>query len=969
MRINSFLLAAFLGSFTVVGQGLLKNSDFSQTNGDETLPVHWTVPKTSASFFTRVNVDGLSGNESLRYEAAATAPCKPVTQSFVCKPNTDYVLTAAFKGDGTTTPLVEVYAEGITTAAARLSSKVAKWERFRARFNSGGKTRFQVRLLGSVEMQRNFVAVPGSSWFDDVQIYSFADAPEEVRPGKLFVPPGPNMALNAPYTLKTKPGYGLCADPGDKTQLTDGVYSVGYFWTQKTTVGWSRANPAVITIDLGRMQPIAGLSYNTAAGVAGVGWPSSILLFASEDGKTWRFAGDLVRLSMKLGVPSADTYSVHRFATSELKSRGRYVRLMVVQTPYTFVDEIEVYRGNDAWLQGPPMGKEVADPAAFFEKTKVSAGIQWRLLSDLAAIEEAVGKSDLAKATADALLKRVSRLGARIETAEHVTDSNFRTVLPLNPLHSEVYALNAPLLRARGLRGVSAWKCSRWEPLQPTDAPERPGAVPSMRIDLMRNEVRADAVNFVNAGDREVDVTLRLEGLPDKGIPVTLRDVLFTDTMQKTPVAAALPHARKDDDGNWLVSVSAGCSKQVWLSVERPTGIPAGEYPATLRAKPAGGAEILIPLVIRIYDLDFPTAPTMSVGGWDYTNGTAGYYGAAGNLAQLLPLMRDHYVDTPWATASVCPRGSKYDAATGILLNPEGLDFSSWDQWVERWKSARNYYVFLSRKDSFEGEAMGTDRFNTMVGDYFTAWVAHMEKQGLKASQLGVLIVDEPHDNKQDKVIIPWAKAIHAAQPDIDIFEDPTYRDPTKGVPEMFEVTTTLCPNTPMMVAQGDKFREFYEAQRDAGRRLWLYSCSGPAKLLDPIHYHRGQMWWAMRLDAPGSFYWALGCGGRIGNSWNAYAQSGVEYSPFFVGQNSVTDGKHFEAIREGVQDFEYFVMLRNRVAGGGDVAAAKKWLARAPVEVTASVTPTSLTWKTEKDRDQMDRLRVQALTLLERLR
>ena len=969
MRSNLLFLAIILSSYVACGQGLLKNANFSRSRGDEATPLHWNTPKTAAPFFHCVNADGMGDGYSLRYEADKTASCAPVTQDFTCKKNTDYVLTAALKGDGTTIPLVEVYAEGVNTAAMRLSSRTIKWKRLQIRFNSGGATHFQVRIFGSIEMRKTSITVSGSSWFDNLQVYALANAPKEVPPHRVFNAPGPNVALHAPYKLGKLPNYSLCVDPGDKTQLTDGVYSVGYFWTQKTTVGWTNANPATITIDLGKVQPIAGLSYNTAAGKADVAWPTTIIVFTSDDAKNWRFAGDLVKLSMKLGVPPADKYSVHRFATDALKTRGRYVRLMIVQTPYAFVDEIEIYRGDDAWLQGSPMGKVVADPKNFFIKTKISAGIQWRLRTDLQEARDAIGAATLSQTDTAALLKRADVLEARIENSELVTNIQFRTVLPLNSLNADIYALNAPILRSRGFLGVSAWKCSRWAPLQQTDAPERPGSIPSMRVDLMRNEVRADAVNFVNASDQEIELKLHLEDLPSKGLTVTLRDVLFTDTLQRTPVAAALPMARKDGNGNWLVSVPAGCSKQVWLSVERPRNIPAREYSMTLRAKSEKGVEIVIPVAVRIYDLDFPAVPTMSAGGWDYTNGGGRCYNAPGNIAQLIPLLRDHYVDTPWATNSVCPRGGKYDAKTGILLNPEALDFTNWDRWVELWKGARNYCVYLSRKGGFEGEAMGTARFNTMVGNYFTAWAKHMAKQGLKASQLSVLILDEPHANKQDKVIISWAKAIHAAQPDIDIFEDPTYRDPTKGVPEMFEVATTLCPNTPMMVAQGDKFREFYEAQRDSGRRLWLYSCSGPAKLLDPICYHRGQMWWAMRLKATGTFYWALGCAGGIGNSWNAYAQSGVEYSPFFVGQNSVTDGKHFEAIREGIQDFEYFAMLRKRVGRGGDVAAAEKWLTTAPVEVTASITPTSLTWKTKKDRDQMDRLRVKALTLLEHLR
>ncbi|MDI9583413.1 MAG: discoidin domain-containing protein, partial [Acidobacteriota bacterium] len=115
-------------------------------------------------------------------------------------------------------------------------------------------------------------------------------------------PPGPNVALGASYTM-TAPNYALCADDADLTQLTDGEYSHGYFWTQKTTVGWSGSRNVFVTIDLGQVQPIAGLSFNTAAGVADVRWPSHIVIFVSDDGNTWHALGDLMELFGRENLP------------------------------------------------------------------------------------------------------------------------------------------------------------------------------------------------------------------------------------------------------------------------------------------------------------------------------------------------------------------------------------------------------------------------------------------------------------------------------------------------------------------------------------------------------------------------------------------------------------------------------------------------------------------------------------------
>ena len=309
----------------------------------------------------------------------------------------------------------------------------------------------------------------------------------------------------------------------------------------------------------------------------------------------------------------------------------------------------------------------------------------------------------------------------------------------------------------------------------------------------------------------------------------------------------------------------------------------------------------------------------------------------------------------------------------GKLLNETSLDYSAWDAWVARWSGARKYCVFFSIGESFNGEKMGTPRFNAMIGAWLGAWTRHLKTQGLSAGQLVILLVDEPHELKQDAVIVAWAAAVQAANLGVTLFEDPTYENPAKGDPAMFAASDVLCPNTPMMLAQGASFREFYRRQQAAGKTLWLYSCSGPAKLLDPVTYHRAQAWLAFQMGAEGSFYWAFGCGGGIGDSWHAYAQAYSEYSPYFVRPDGVMEGKHSEAVREGVQDYEYLRLLREaagkvKASGGGAAwqARAEELLKDGVAEAVKSVVASNQTWLVEKDRSAMDTVRVRILDLLE---
>ena len=125
--------------------------------------------------------------------------------------------------------------------------------------------------------------------------------------GGLLKPPGENIALGCKVTFESRPNYGLCTDDEDIIQLTDGKYSAGYFWVQKKHRGWNNVSPVTITIDLGKVQR-SRASPTTLAQVRGrSGWPSFILVAVATTARLWRFVGDLVTLSTKNGLPSADT--------------------------------------------------------------------------------------------------------------------------------------------------------------------------------------------------------------------------------------------------------------------------------------------------------------------------------------------------------------------------------------------------------------------------------------------------------------------------------------------------------------------------------------------------------------------------------------------------------------------------------------------------------------------------------------
>jgi hypothetical protein len=769
-----------------------------------------------------------------------------------------------------------------------------------------------------------------------------------------------NIAKGKKYTLDPKPDYRYCTDSGDIIQLTDGVYTEGYFWTQGSTVGWSGVNPAYITIDLGAIEPICGLSFNTAAGVAGVRWPVSILILVSEDNKTWLYAGDLVVLSAKNSRPKTEGYSEHRFQTDGLRTHGRYVKLVISGSgAYIFVDEIEVYRGPDEFLAEQPSGRRIEDVTDFFRDMVVTQCVKRRLHNDLAAVREAL--QDISESAE--LDKELNAIEEKIPHVKQIQTRDFKTIFPINSLHKRIFSVQAAIWRKKGLKQLVAWQKNRWDMLSPTERPNRNGA--KIGVAMMSNEYRSAAFNLSNPGPDDLQFDMAILGLPGGPNPdyISVHDVPFTDTKSGVPVAAALPLAKKAEQ-HFRFEVPAGMTRQVWLTFH-PKDIPAGVYSGEIAIT---NDMVRIPVKLRIYHFTFPDQPALHLVGWDYMDQDNRYEVTPKNRTAFISHLREHFVDTPWATGSVMPHG-KYDKQGNMTEEPS---FENFQKWITRWPDARNYYVFAAVGNHFGGFEMGTAPFRKAVSQWITWWVDKLASWNIKPQQLGLLLVDEPHSLEQDKIIIEYAGVIKMAQPKVVIWEDPTWRQPWKATSELFELCTVLCPNLPMWIGQGRQFADFYIRQRDDGRILWFYSCSGPGKLLDPYSYHRMQHWFCWKYQACGSGFWAFGDSNGA-SSWNEYLSKLGAYTPLFLDKESVTGGKHMEAIREGIEDYEYLPMLRDRIAEleakgvkSKALDSARKLMDTAADRVTSCMMkPDMIHWSKAKERSIADVVRVEILEML----
>jgi len=957
---------------------LVCNGGFTlRSAADGRLPEAWTVPPGSGWHST--DADGYTGNDSLQYAALGAVASQPVTQTISLPAHADLVLTCALKAEGGNQPVARLRwagAEGAELVRLVGAAPAGVWRQAFAEFNTGDGGPAVVELWTDVmrlhSPERS--APAGQVAFDDVQVVTppEAQALRASRPGGITYE---NLARGKPYTLQPTPGYPLCTDLGDSTQLTDGQYTVGYFWTQKSTVGWVRMQDLMVTLDLGADVPIRGLSFNSAAGIAGVKWPAAIRVLVSVNGRAYHEVGDLLKLSATPPAPDGK-YTVQRFQTDALRTHGRYVKLLIAPVGNcTFVDEIEVYRGEEAWQQIALPGRPVHCPPEYFDADPFMVNLKRRLGLDLMTIRMALEQEKLPAATAGRLTAEAEALDEAIRELPAVDAKTFRGVLPFNPVHERVYALLGTARAALGRAPLVPWRANPWDYLTPTQLPASPPA-PALSVAAMQGETRACALNLTNCTARPMTAKLTFAGLPETFLTNSVRvhDVAWTDTPSAVLVAAALPELTARE-GGYEVSLPAGMTRQVWFSITA-AGLNPGTHQGALVIAGATAKPLRVPLSVRVFDLQFPARPRLHVGGWDYTDGTL--YGVTPqNRAALIAHLQSRFVDSPWATYGVLPFG-EFDAA-GQLAKPPAT--RSLDNWVAAWPEARRYHVFC-RVDGAPEPKLDDPLFAVKVGAWVRFWVAHLKTLGIGPERLFLLLLDESGSTEDDQRIIAWARAIKAAEPGVSIWDDGT-RPVERLTPEILAAVDYMCPHRPTLLAEKDAAQlAVYQQQRAAGKGLYLYSCWGPARTLDPYAYHRLQAWSAFQMGAEGSFFWALGSNGG-GSSFNDYVQKNTAYTPLFMTPDAVTPAKHMEAIRESVGDFETLAMLRDRVReieqrqpqhkllpqAQALLAGAADRVLSAPGAGLAEYSVTQMSWQAPRDRGCADRVRLEIGAMLEKLR
>ncbi len=689
-----------------------------------------------------------------------------------------------------------------------------------------------------------------------------------------------NVALGRPYRFSHPPNYPYCTDTGDTTDLTDGVrYDPRgtSLWTQKGTVGWAIGDQLKsIEIDLGQICSINGVSFETAADNRSQGtFPLAVLVFLSDDGKSYNYAGDVISESV-----NQSTYVVHTFRLSKLKEQARFVRLVTVRGGfYVFVDEIEVLGSK---TRGLTPRKRDHDSEAVLKVAQQRVPLTRQNNSSLTLLAHAKARLAVQSGQDQEPIRHaramLARLRSRILTRTEAEEVNFRRGVPFTKVDREICGVIGRYLAATSKSKLMVRTANPWAPLMPFDW--KPSADPG-QLTLMKNEWGELALNVTNATAAPMELTVTTDGPPPGAVSVF--EVKFVEAFGFRIRADALMPLRGK------LRIPPGMTQQVWLRIDT-RALRHGHYKGLLELTGESTSDIQ-PFSFTVANVEMPR-PKLHVVNFSYMHWPIAKTDPRGVERDL----REHYVDTQVVVSSYLP--NPVANASGNITQP--MDFSQLDKYMDLLPDTRLWIFFMGFEwDHRKMYPIPADaRRETLFKQWLSAMIAHVKQRGLGYENFAFLWHDEPSQEAMRKIVTPSTQVLRSVDPKARVWIDISSDNTAESIEQFDGAADIWCP-TSDKIKWGfwkDKRTWFYDSASDKGR--------------SPSGHYRYKLWLGVKHGATGNGFWTYT---DSSNLWDDYAGSPT-YSVVYDGPDGVISSKRWEAYRAGVEDYELCRILRQTI-------------------------------------------------------
>lgn len=664
-----------------------------------------------------------------------------------------------------------------------------------------------------------------------------------------FSSEGQNIALNKSYTLSSSPNYVHSVPSSAKTSLTDGVYTKGHFWTQSTTVGW-QGRQVTITIDLGSIQPIGEITFNTARKTdVSANFPQNIYIFLSVDSINYQYEGDAADTPDNL----PGRYLVKKFVLNGIQKSARYVILRIIpQGKLIFCDEIEVLKGKkDVPVIGNINSLDLAVDSLksleYNRKRLIQINRKQELLND--------GNIDHHFSIASKLQNKT------------ITDNE------LTIIENILRKGHASDLMRKFNTLFIVEKYNPWDTLNEFHDPKEASGNLYYQFLMPGNGVEYGSFVITNNSTSKERFLFNVVNPFPKTINVELFAIPYVPSADFIKVPDPLITIKPD------IVIAPGVSQ---MFLFRLTGINTGSGKSHIVIQHTGN-EINIDIDWRIVNLPYIKSDQLNSNVWAYLN----YPMLKDRQSEAARDLEEHHVNSFVIPPTILPKMTT-------------TDYSSFVNYISNFKNVKNYFLFMdystanSRNGYRGGEFMSAEWKNK-----FITWYNGISKSIHDSGFPDALIYLYPYDEirKNDfndfKNFVRWAKI---SIPGIKFYATLSRKESIDSLLGLVDIAQI--PLNP------DLFKQLPAHHCE----VWIYSGGTPSRSLSPYSFYRLMAWKAYANDVKGIGFWNYADEGNPGRSnliTNALLNPSSSYSVVYDGTvKEIISSRRWEAFKLGIEDY-----------------------------------------------------------------
>ena len=663
-----------------------------------------------------------------------------------------------------------------------------------------------------------------------------------------------NIAALKKYTVFPTHNYPLSAPIADNRSLTDGIYTIGNFWTQKSTVGWQYVQNVEILIDLGTEFNIDSVAFNTARGMqAEVNYPAQIAVFVGSTKDKFLYVGDIAKSPDNVIGP----YQTKKFTLRGISARARYVLLVVKPNgPYLFCDEIEVLEGREVIQRAGTLTK---GDARLLAESLRRLDVEKEFLSSLI--------SELNTGTSGAdVTEPLAKVRQKVDNLAAITDAE--------PVEEEILRWRAHLLRARfpGKRflveGVNPWAS-----LSPASIEHSPFDGISLIIPQRGYDYAAFVVTNLIADPQEMSI--QTGALSHEAPDLAIYHVPFVKSAKMKYVADPLmPIANS-------VKLRSGESRMVFMAAY---GNTPGKWQSILKVDVGADAQSF-PLDIQISDVAVPVNTSLNSINWGYLDFKPIKHLKYAAVKDLFA----HHTNTIVVPPEYVPFVHPTKVSDVIRLN----------KYLQMHKGASKIMFFVNFNNNNLLTANGkyvffSDEWKYAFRKFYERLLKSALQAGFSDDQLYFYLFDEMKGKEIEQfvTIAAWARK---EMPAIKFYATLSNKEAFKALPYL---------DISQVVDHKDMNRVI-----DSNKEMWLYGTAENTKSLSPYSYYRLMSWKAFYLGYTGVGFWNYadtGWGENPGSAWDDFDGKRPDFAVIYEGPgNTIVSSRRWEAWRMGIEDYD----------------------------------------------------------------